>query len=551
MDFSRIRRASRYLARYREIFAVLVRYGLADWANRIDLDFIREIITRKTPKEFLALSTDERVRRALMELGPTFIKFGQILSVRPDLVGVSLSDELKKLQSSVDPDAWEDVEKTLETELGKPVADVFDKLEKKPVASASIGQVHLGWLKTGEKVAVKVRHKDIEKIVNTDIDILTDLASLLEKYVEEARLYRPKKTVGQFARTIRREMNFDREARHILNLFEDFADDDTTTIPAVYEEYTTSRVLVMEWLEGIPFNQIQDDDSTGVDKQDLAIKGANIFLKMIFINGYYHADPHPGNLMVCQGGRIGLLDFGMMGRLSRKMREHIEDLAMAALARDSDRLAKVIIRAGSAPVDLDETGLGIDIADFISYYGSLPIEKIKLFEALNELVSIIHRHHIMLPAEIMMLIKTLVTLEGTGRILSPKFDLLSLLGPYQEQMNLVGFSLTRRMARLNRFYEELSNFAETVPPALADIIERFRAGALEIHMEHRGLEHSANKLVFGIITAALFIGSSMILSFKTPPLIFGFSVLGVAGYVISVLMGLRILWAIMISGKLD
>lgn len=551
MDFSRIRRASRYLARYREIFTVLVRYGLADWANRIDLDFIREIVARKTPKEFLALSTEERIRLALMELGPTFIKFGQILSVRPDLVGVSLSDELKKLQSSVDPDPWEDVEKILDMELGRPVNEVFDKLEKEPVASASIGQVHLGWLKTGEKVAVKVRHKDIEKTVNTDIDILTDLAALLEKYVEEARFYRPKKTVEQFARTIRREMNFDREARHILNLFEDFADDDSIKIPTVYEEYTTSRILVMEWLEGVPFGQIRDETQAGVDKQDLAIKGANLFLKMIFVNGYYHADPHPGNLMVLKDGKIGLLDFGMMGRLSRKMREHIEDLAVAALAKDSDRLAKVIVRAGSPPVGLDETGLGIDVTDFISYYGSLPIAKIKLFEALNELVSIIHRHHIMLPAEIMMLIKTLVTLEGTGRILSPKFDLLSLLGPYQAQMNLVGFSLTRRVARLNRFYEELSNFAETVPPALADIIERFRTGSLEIHMEHRGLEHSANKLVFGIITAALFLGSSMILSFKTPPLIFGYSFLGVIGYVISVIMGLRILWAIMISGKLE
>ncbi len=551
MGLGKLRRASRYLARYREIFTILVRYGLADWAHRIDLDFVKEIVTRQASPDLLDLSTEQRVRLALMELGPTFIKFGQVLSVRPDLVGVELSNELKKLQSNVEPDQPEIVREIIENELGRGVDDLFTKFGPHPVASASIGQVHLAWLEKGEKVAVKVRHKGIEKVVETDIDILNDLAGLLEDYVEEARYYRPKETVEQFSRAIGREMDFNREARHIQNLGEDLADDKTVKIPFVYEDMTTHRVLVMEWIDGTPFNKITQDTESPEDIQELARMGAVLFLKMIFVDGYYHADPHPGNLMVCQGNRIGLLDFGMMGRLSARMREHIEDMTVAVMAKDSDKLARIITKAGSAPPELDEIGLGSDVADFISYYGSMPVSKIRLFAALNEIVSIIHRYHIVLPTEIMMLIKTLITLEGTAKSLSPEFNMLSLLEPYHERMNVMNFAIGRRVARMGRFYEELESFVETVPPALADIIERFRRGALEIHMEHRGLEHSANRLVFGILTAAMFLGSTMLLSFKAPPVIYGYSALGVVGYVVSMFMGIRILWAIMVSGRLE
>ena len=274
-------------------------------------------------------------------------------------------------------------------------------------------------------------------------------------------------------------------------------------------------------------------------------------MTMIFVNGFYHADPHPGNLMVCEGEKIGLLDFGMVGRLSTQMRHSVEDMVQAIIKKDPEGLARVIVRSGAAPRDIDLASLGADITEFISYYGSMPVAKIKLFEALNEIVSIIHRHHIILPVEIMMLIKTLVTLEGSGRYLSPDFDLLSLMEPYQKQMGTASYAVAKKMARVNRLYEELERFVETVPEAMTDIIERFRKGSMEIHMEHRGLEHSVNRLVFGVITAALFVGSSMLLSFKAPPIIWGYSVFGMIGLTVATAMGLRILWAIVTSGRLD
>lgn len=552
MPIGKIRRATRYIARYREIFGVLVRYGLADWARRIDIDFAREVIIRQADPELLRLSTEERIRRALLELGPTFIKFGQMLSVRPDIVGAPLADELRKLQSRVPPDSFDLVKKTVEEEMGKPINEVFAQFGETPVASASIGQVHRARLKSGEDVAVKVRHEGIEQVIAADLDILKDLSELIEDYIDESKYYRPKETVERFARSLVREIDFMRESRHIINLKEALEDEKHVVIPAVFEAHTSSKVLVMEWLDGTPLDRMDKAELAALDLRELAEQGAELYLKMIFVDGFYHADPHPGNIMILDDGKkFGLLDFGMVGRLSSRMREHIEDMVAAIVAQDSEKLVRVIIKAGELPTDLNQMALAADIADFITFYGAMPIAKIELAKAINELVSIIHRHHIILASEIVMLVKTLATLEGTSRMIAADFNLLSLVAPYQQKMGASALAAFRKMARAKRFYDELTDFIETVPPALAEIIERFRRGTIEVHMEHKKLERSVNRLVFGILTSSIFMGSSMVLSAGVPPLIFGLSALGVLGYVIALFMGLRILWAIMVSDRLD
>ena len=552
MPIGKIRRATRYIARYREIFGVLVRYGLADWARRIDIDFAREVVTRQADPELLRLSTEERIRRALLELGPTFIKLGQTLSVRPDIVGVPLADELKKLQSRVPPDPFDSVKKTVEEEFGKPIEEIFERFDETPVASASIGQVHRAKLIDGGDVAVKVRHEGIKEVIEADLDILKDLAELIEDYIDESRYFRPKETVERFARTLVREIDFQREARHVINLKEDLADESGIVIPTVTESLCAPRVMVMEWLDGIPLDRLDPAKKATLDLTELAEKGAEIYLKMIFINGFYHADPHPGNIMILDNGKkLGLLDFGMVGRLSARMREHIEDMVTAIVAKDGEKLVRVIIKAGELPSDLNQAALAADVSDFISFYGAMPMSKIDLSKAINELISIIHRHHIILASEIVLLTKTLVTLEGTGRTLAADFNLFSLVAPYQQQVGSSALLAFRKLARAKRFYEELADFAETVPPAMAEIIEKFRRGTMEIHMEHKKLERSVNRLVFGILTASIFMGSSMVLSASVPPVIFGLSTLGVIGYLISIFMGIRILWAIMITDRLD
>ncbi|MBF0293471.1 MAG: AarF/ABC1/UbiB kinase family protein [Nitrospinae bacterium] len=551
MTLKGFRHATRHIARYREVFSVLARYGFSDWVNRVEFDFAREILERKAPHELLSLSTQQRVRLALMDLGPTFIKLGQFLSVRPDIIGVSLSEELKLLQSRVKGDPPEVARGIVETDLKSKIEDVFEEFEPFPVASASIGQVHRATLKTGEKVAVKVRREGIEQVVATDMEILADIATIVERYVEESRYYRPCETVSQFTRVITREMDFLREARNIINLGSDLDGQSPARIPKVYEQLTTSRVLVMEWFDGKQLNQLTDEDRQTLDLASVAEKVARLYLEMIFVSGFYHADPHPGNIMIMADGKLGLLDFGMTGRLSARVREYIEDLIPVIVTGDSDRLARIIIKIGSLPATLDQASLGADISEFISYYGAIPIARINLSEALNEAVSIIHRHHIILPSEVIVLLKTLMTLEGSNRALSPDFSLISLLAPYQKNFASSMLSPGKTLKRVGRLSDSLRDFMETAPPAMADILERFRKETMEIHMEHRGLEHSANRLVFGILTAAIFMGSSMVLSAGLPPKILGLSALGLFGYLISLVMGIRILWAIWISGRLE
>lgn len=552
MPISKIRRATRYIARYREIFSVLVRYGLADWAKRIDIDFAREILTRRADPALLALSTEERIRKALMELGPTWIKLGQTLSLRPDIVGIKLSNELKHLQSDVTPDSFDIVEKIVQRSLGRPLSEIFSDFEPHAVASASIGQVHCARLITGEKVAVKIRHHDIEAVVSADLDILKDLAELLENYVHEAKYYRPMETVERFSIRFLRELDFNREARNIVLLEETLEDEKRIKIPKVYEEFASREVLVMEWIDGVPLGSLDDKTREKIDTNDLAMAGAEAFLKMIFINGFYHADPHPGNIMILpDSGQLALLDFGMVGRLSGRMREHIEDMVYAIEKEDAEKLARVIMRASDPPPDLDKTAFEADVSDFISYYGKIPVSKIRLFEAVNELISIIHRHHVILQSEIVLLSRTIVTLEGSARLLSAEFNLFGLIAPYRKQIMGSPLIAIRRLAKARRFYDEFAQFAETVPPALADIIDRFRKGTIDIHMEHKHLEGTINRLTFGILTASIFIGSSMVLAAGVPPLVFGLSIPGIIGYCVSLLMGIRVMWAIMMTGRLD
>ncbi len=552
MPISKIRRATRYITRYREIFGVLVRYGLADWAKRIDIDFAREILTRRADPALLALSTEERIRKALVELGPTWIKLGQTLSLRPDIVGIKLADELKHLQSDVTPDSFDLVEKAVQRNLGRPLTEIFSDFEPQAVASASIGQVHCARLINGEKVAVKIRHHDIETAVCADLDILKDLAELLENYVDEAKYYRPVETVEQFSTRFLRELDFHRELRNIISLEETLEDERKIKIPKVYEEFASKEVLVMEWIDGIPLGSLDDKTREKIDTNDLAMAGAEAFLKMIFVNGFYHADPHPGNIMILPDtGELALLDFGMVGRLSGRMREHIEDMVYAIEKEDAEKLVRVIMRASDLPPDLDKTAFEADISDFISYYGKMPVSKIRFFEAINELISIIHRHHVILQSEIVLLSRTIVTLEGSARLLSAEFDLFGLIAPYRKQIMGSPLIAIRKLAKARRFYDEFSEFAETVPPALADIIDRFRKGTIDIHMEHKHLEGTINRLTFGILTASIFIGSSMVLAAAVPPLVFGLSIPGIIGYGVSLLMGIRVMWAIMMTGRLD
>lgn len=556
MKITSIPQIYRNLNRAIEVLSVLSKYGLAGWVAKLDLEFAKEFLKSRAGDSLARQSPETRIRLALSELGPTFIKLGQVLSTCADLVGLALAEELQQLQEDAPADKPEAVRATIESELGQPVEELYAQFCEQPLASASIGQVHGAVLKTGEAVVVKVRHAGIEEKVRVDLDILSGLALLAER-VPEFKNYRPQATVAEFQRTLLRELDFSREERNMMQFSQDLNGSANVHIPQVYPELSTGRVLTMERIEGIKLSESARLAESGIDLAEVSRRGADLYLEMIFSLGYYHADPHPGNLVVMPGNVIGLLDFGMVGRIDEQLREDIEEMLLAIGNRDAMHLTSIITRIGSVPADLDQAGLSLDVTDFVSHYASQRLDEFNLSGALGEMIDLIRRYQISLPARIAMLIKVLVMLEGTSRLLTPQFSLLEVMGPYQRKMILRRLSPGRQVKKLRRLYSELERLAAVLPRGMIDILQQVQTGRFDIHLDHRGLEPSVNRLALALIASALFLGSALMLAQNVPPLIPLFlfegklSVLGLCGGVVSVALGLRLFWAINKSGHFD
>ncbi len=546
----------RHLGRWYEIAAVLSKYELAAWIGRLGPDFAKDLLKARGGAAIARLPWETRLRMAMAELGPTFIKLGQLVSTRPDLVGVKLATEFEQLQENVPADPPAVVRKLIEAELGRPIEELFAEFEPQAMASASIGQVHRARLLTGEAVVLKVLHADIEKKVAVDMDILAGLAQLAEM-VPEFRNYRPAAIVTEYQRTMRRELDFGREERNIQQFAHDFQDDPTVHFPRTYPGLSTRRVLTMERLDGIKLSESDRLKAAAIDPDEVARRGAAICLKMIFDHGFYHADPHPGNLLVMDQCRIGLLDCGMVGRIDERLHEAVGEILVALSDLDAEHMTTMIVRLGKTPADLDRAALSLDVADFLSYYGSQSLDKFDLSGALNEMMEQIRRYHIMMPARIVMLLKALVTLEGTARLVSPKFNLVEAIRPYRKKMLWRRFSPRRRLRKLHRLYSELEHLADILPQGIIDILEQMQGGKFDIHLDHRGLEPSVNRLVLGLLASSMFVGASLLLSFAVPPVIDlppllpKVSAMGAAAGVVSILLGMRLWRAINKSGHLD
>ncbi len=588
MKISTIPHLYRNVNRWGEILTVLSKYGLADWVSRFDVPLVKGILKNREGEALAHLSRETRIRLAIEELGPTFIKVGQILSTRPDQVGMSLAQELQKLQTGVACDKPETVRETIESELREPIKQLFVDFDPSPIASASIGQVHRARLAGGEDVAVKVQHDGIRRRMEVDLDILGGLAQLAEGLPELAA-YRPQAMVAEFRRVIRRELDFNREARNLQQFARDFARSTRVRIPRFYPALSTSRVLTMEWLDGAKISELaavrdagagqgevaiheacaapdehaqtngQADDSSfvirhssfrSVNLAQVARHGAEMYLDMVFRHGFYHGDPHPGNLVVLENGTIGLLDFGMVGRLDESLREDIEDMLLAIVTQDAQQLTSLVMRLGAVPPGLDEAALSVDLTEFVLHYANQPVDQFDLGGAVTEMVEIVQRYHIVLPSSLAMLIKVLVMLEGTARLLAPNFSLMEVLEPYQQTVWRRRMSPARQFRKARRIYSELEQLVEVLPRRLRDILQQIEAGRFDVHLDHRGLEPSVNRLVLGMMTSALFLGSSLMIS-QDVWSVYGVSVPGTLGVLYSAFLGWRLLRAIGKSGRLD
>jgi ubiquinone biosynthesis protein len=549
----------RNVNRLTEIISVLSKYGLAGGISRLNLDFAKGLIKNRDGEALARHTRERRIRLALEELGPTFVKLGQILSTRPDLVGRTLANELKTLLDETPRDPPEVVRAIVENELGQPIEDLFLEFDEQPIASASIGQVHRARLKSGQQVVVKVQHAGIQEIVRKDLDVLSGLAQLVERLPEFAA-YRPVQTVAEFQRSLRRELDFGREERNLQHFYARFHDNPKVEVPQPVCELCTPRVLTMEMLEGTKLSELSESNACHFDLDEIASCGAELYLEMIFADGYFHADPHPGNVMILPGNRIGLLDFGMVGRIDERLREDIEDLLMAIVNQDATQLTSLIVRIGSAPAQLDRSAMQNDLADYVAVYGNQPFDRFVLSDALEEMIDMIFRYRIVLPAQVTMILKVFITLEGTSQLLSPRFSLMQLIQRYHRKALLRRYSPARRIRKLRRLYTEIEHLLEMLPRRTMEILEQINADKFDVHLDHRGLEPSVNRLVLGMLASALFMGSALMLSQRVPPVLFptstylglqNVSILGLSGCTLSLLLGLRLLRAIGKSGHLD
>lgn len=530
MLLDRLTRTEQNARRLADIVGVLAKYGLADWLGGMrHIDWFRRHLTPAGFQRIANVSHEARVRLALTELGTTFIKVGQILSTRPDIVSPALADELSKLQADTPPDPPDVVRQTVMAELGRPPEELFAEFDPAPMASASIGQVHAARLADGRRVVVKVQKHGIPDTVARDLDLLAGLAELAERYSDSAKAYRPVATVRQFRKTLTRELDFGAELRNLAGFRRHFADQPGVHFPAPVPELSGKRVLTMERLEGIRGLDLKAAAVVEVTPDDLALRAARVYLQMIFQDGFYHADPHPGNYLVLPGGVLGILDAGMVGRLDEDLRDRLESLIVAVYHRDAARLTDTVTALGSSP-PTDPAGLKAEVTEFVHDFADQPLAEFDLSGALNRMTDIIRRFGILLPPEVALLLRTLVVLEGSARQLSPAFSLAEVINLYVREHG-VGQLWRRARRKVQRTARDWDRFLSDLPGELDEIVKRFREGRLDIHHEHKGIERTVNRLVRGIICAALIMGSTLLWSQNTPPLVYGTSVFGVLGYV--------------------
>ncbi len=551
MKITDISRMGQNAGRVRDIITILGKYGLADWLKDVNYNWLQSHLISSRGQRLGELSREARIRLALTELGTTFIKLGQILSTRADLVGTALAKELQQLQANTPADPPEVVAAVIESELGKKPENLFAEYEKEAMASASIGQVHRARLANGEQVIVKVQHEGIHDVIVRDFDILEALAEVAEKYAPQLQSYQPVTMVAEMRRSLMRELDFARERRNMEQFARNFADNERIHFPRTYPELSSSRVLVMEMLDGFPLSDQQRLAASGIDLSEFSHLGATMYLDMIFRDGFYHADPHPGNLFMLEGGVLGVLDSGMVGRIDEHLRDDFESMLLSAVNNDADQLTEFVIRLGSVPQNFDRDALRAEIGDFLAEYAGQSLKEFDVGGALERMTEIIRGYNIILPASVALLLRVLIMLEGTSRLLNPDFSLAELLQPYYAQALKRRLSPQRLMRRFQRTYRDWEHLIDMFPREVADLLERVRRGSFEVNLHHRRLDAIVNRLVLGVLTAALFMGSAMLWSRAAPPLVLGISLFGALGCVAAIMIGLRLLWAIQKSGKIE
>ncbi len=552
----------RDLPRLHEISSVLVRYGLGDIVRRIGVAGVLEragqILHWRVADDTAQLDPPQRVRQALEELGPMFVKLGQMLATRVDLLPPNWINELEKLHSKVPPVAFDALLPELERALGRSPFDVFPDLEIAAFGSASIAQVHRARLADGTRVVLKIRRPGIRPKIEADLRILAHIAALIEAEMPEARRYRPTEIVAEFARSLERELDFAMEARNVERIAKNFEGDPFIVIPRIFPEWTSESLNVQEHVDAIRGTDAAKVTAAGLDRRLLAQRGAAAVLKMILVDGFFHADPHPGNVFYLPGNRIAMIDFGMVGRLSPQRRNQVVDL-LAGFARMDEEAMLDVLLDWADEAAIDESKLGLALSDLAFDYEGAALKTIHIGTLIRQFATILRDHSILMPADLTLMFKALITMEGLGRQFDPDFRIIEHLTPLLERViadrHRPGAILKRGQNALNQFL----NSVTSVPRDLARLLRDARRGKTRIDLDLKRLDHFGRQLdrtidraTMGILTASLVIGSSIVMTVQGGPTLIGvpvFTALGLFGYVIAFVNSAWIILGIWRSGK--
>ena len=549
------------IGRFGEILSVLIKFGFGDFVSNLNIDKYTSFTAKYFPlfkqrNKVKRISRWERIRFSLEELGPTFIKFGQFMSNRPDILPEELIKELEKLQDSVKTVSVKNARFVLEHELQTSLSDIVKDFNDIPIASASLAQVHKATLKNGEKVAFKIQKPKLTQTVATDMNILYHLSYLAEKRFSNLRALKITQIIEEFERTVKKEMDFSFEASHIERFQRDFKQDTRMYIPKVYRNFSTKRVLTTEFVNGIKVTETEKIKKIGLDTRRIAENGAHLVLSQLFDHGFFHADPHPGNILVLKNGSICFLDFGAVGIIAPTLRYHLSIILYGLIKKDTQKVVRTLSQLSYERIENIEQ-LEYDVAEFIEEYSLVVLKRINLGTVLQRFTNIIVEHNIKIIPGLYLLLKTLITLEGIGVVLDPSFCLSEYFEPYIRK-------LIKNYSRVHNLKDDLyftlldlASLIKDLPFEVKDTLRIVKSGDLRIQFEHQGLErmisqHSlqVNRLVFAIVVAALIVGSSIVVHSHILPTIHGISVIGIVGFLIAAIIGFGLIFSIIRKNKI-
>lgn len=552
--------ATSLVGRYERVFAVLLKYGFEDVLAHPPFSRILPAAPSWLPmrdgKSVVEFTRYERIRMVCEELGTTFIKFAQIAANRPDILPEDLIRELEQFHDRAPVLPSENIREVLFHELGKYPEDLFEAFDPVPVASASMAQVHRAILPGGKEVALKIQRPGIRQTVDQDIQILYSLAQLIESYFPEYAVFQPRELVRMFENSIHKELRFSLEAGNLVRFQEQFKSNPDIMVPMLYPEYCTDRVLCMEFIHGTKITDLDKLAQFGVYGPDLAIRGINLYYEQVFDYGFFHADPHPGNIFVLNDGRICFVDYGMMGVILDSDKELMANLLLSISEKDVEGLKRALLKFSKQERFENEKELEYDIIDFLASYSSVAIEDIDGSDVMSGLQSMMFKYKIRIPPNLLLLLKALVIIEGVGLVLDPKYDIIKNIEPFVRRLLERKYHPAKLAKGLVKAMGDMTRMAANFPEDFGAVVRKVRQGKLHIEFEHKGLEKLyqkmeivSNRIAFTLLLTALIIGSSLIIIADIPPKVYNIPVLGFVGFIISGLLAIRLVFSIMRHGN--